>query len=162
MPIMVYSISMDSPLGELILSENNGKIIAIGFGKSKFCGTIKETEVLSRCKEQLEEYFRGERKVFDIPLEAEGTEFQKKVWSALRDIPYGELRSYKDIAEAIGKPKAVRAVGGANHVNPIPIIIPCHRVVAADMSLGGYAPGTGYKEILLKLEGSSQLLRFKK
>ena len=159
---MFSSIYMDSPAGPLTLSENNGKIIAIRFGKSENCGTIKETEVLLQCKQELEEYFRGERRVFTVPLEPKGTAFQKKVWQALLDIPYGEVRSYGEIAAAIGNPKAVRAVGGANHVNPIPIIIPCHRVVAADRSLGGYAFGSGPKEILLDTEGALPLIRSKK
>lgn len=159
---MKYSIFTDSPVGVLTLSENKGKIVAISFGKNEFCGTIKETEVLACCKAQLEEYFRGERKVFTVPLDPKGTEFQKKVWKALLDIPYGEVRSYGEIAAAIGNPKAVRAVGGANHVNPIPIIIPCHRVVAANRSLGGYAFGPEPKEKLLEIEGALPLIRSKK
>lgn len=159
---MIYSIYMDSPVGPLTLSENNGKIVSICFGKSEFCGTIKATEVLLQCRLELEEYFRRERQVFTVPIEAKGTDFQKKVWQALLDIPYGEVRSYGEIAAAIGKPKAVRAVGGANHVNPIPIIIPCHRVVAADRSLGGYAFGPEPKEILLDIEGALPLIRSKK
>ena len=146
---------MNSPLGELEITENNGKIIAISFGKSKFCGTMRETEVLASCKRELEEYFRGERMEFTVPIAPVGTEFQLKVWKALTEIPYGETRSYGDIAKTIGNPKASRAVGGANHVNPIPIIIPCHRVVAADGSLGGYAYGSEPKVILLELEGVS-------
>ena len=159
---MIYSICVDSPLGALTLSENKGKIIAIRFGKSEICGTIKETEVLLQCKQELEEYFRGERKIFTVALEPHGTDFQKKVWQALLDIPYGEVRSYGQIAAAIGNPKAVRAVGGANHVNPIPIIIPCHRVVAADRTLGGYAFGPEPKEKLLDIEGALHLIRYKK
>ena len=159
---MIYSIYVDSPLGTLTLSENKGKIIAICFGKSEICGTIKETEVLLQCKQELEEYFRGERKIFTVALEPHGTDFQKKVWQALLDIPYGGVRSYGEIAAAIGNPKAVRAVGGANHVNPIPIIIPCHRVVAADRTLGGYAFGPEPKEKLLDIEGALHLIRYKK
>lgn len=157
----IYSIAMDSPLGKLILSENRGKIIAIDFGKTESCGTIRETEVLSRCRRQLEEYFRGERQEFSLPLEPEGTDFQKKVWQALCRIPYGEVRSYGFIAADTGSPGASRAVGNANHRNPIPIIIPCHRVVAADGSLGGYAYGPGIKEKLLEIEGSLKLIRSK-
>lgn len=102
--------------------------------------------------EQLRQYFAGSRKGFTVKLRLEGTEFQKRVWQALLSIPYGETRSYKDIAIQIGKPQACRAVGGAIHNNPIGIIVPCHRVIGADGSLTGYAGGLHYKEFLLKLE----------
>ena len=98
------------------------------------------------------EYFDGKRKIFDLPLKPEGTEFQLKDWNALREIPYGETRSYKDIAIAIGNPKACRAVGTANHNNPISIIIPCHRVIGSDGSLTGYGGGLDKKTYLLELE----------
>lgn len=101
---------------------------------------------------QLEQYFAGRRESFSLPLDLYGTTFQKQVWQALTTIPYGERRSYKQMAEAIGSPKAVRAVGGANNRNPIPIIIPCHRVVGADGSLTGYAGGLDLKQLLLGLE----------
>ncbi|MCK9159916.1 MAG: methylated-DNA--[protein]-cysteine S-methyltransferase [Bacteroidaceae bacterium] len=101
---------------------------------------------------ELEEYFKGERKVFDLPLNLIGTDFQKKVWSALCEIPYGETCSYKDIAVAVGKPNASRAVGMANHRNPIVIIVPCHRVVGANGSLVGYGGGLDRKKWLLDLE----------
>jgi methylated-DNA-[protein]-cysteine S-methyltransferase len=101
---------------------------------------------------QLLEYFEGKRKDFSLPLDPQGTAFQKKVWSALSEIPYGETRSYKDIAVRVGSPKGFRAVGGANHNNPISIIIPCHRVVAADGGLGGYGGGLQIKTLLLGLE----------
>jgi methylated-DNA-[protein]-cysteine S-methyltransferase len=104
---------------------------------------------------QLAEYFRGERRKFDLPLDAQGTPFQKRVWSALRRIPYGETRSYKDIARAAGSPKGARAVGMANHENPIAIVVPCHRVIAADGSLGGYACGLDLKRKLLDLESAA-------
>lgn len=104
--------------------------------------------------QQLEEYFRGERKDFHLPLSIEGTEFRKKVWNALREIPYGEVRSYADLADMIGNPKAVRAVGQANRVNPLPIIIPCHRVIGKSGSLVGYAGGnTHIQKELLEVEG---------
>lgn len=104
---------------------------------------------------QLEEYFNGRRKAFDLPLSIEGTEFRKKVWNALLSIPYGEVRSYADIANMIGNPKAVRAVGQANRANQLPIIIPCHRVIGKSGSLVGYAgSNTPIKEKLLKAEGA--------
>jgi methylated-DNA-[protein]-cysteine S-methyltransferase len=109
------------------------------------------------CKEaieQLKEYFEGKRKKFNLNFSIEGTDFRKKVWMELLNIPYGEVRSYKQIAEAIGNPKAVRAVGQANKVNPLPIFIPCHRVIGKDKSLVGYAgTRTDIKEKLLKIEG---------
>lgn len=117
--------------------------------------TIKEDITL--CGEairQLDEYFNGRRKEFDLPLSIEGTAFRKKVWNALLNIPYGEVRSYADVAEMIGNPKAVRAVGQANKANQLPIIIPCHRVIGKSGALGGYAGShTPIKEILLEAEG---------
>lgn len=101
---------------------------------------------------QLEEYFNGKRKVFDFPLEMQGTEFQKKVWKALCDIPYGETRTYKEIAIAVGNPKACRAVGMANNKNPISIVVPCHRVIGSDGKLVGYGGGIDMKIALLDLE----------
>lgn len=110
-------------------------------------------------KKQLAEYFAGERKSFELPLAPDGTEFQKKVWKALCDIPYGQLRSYKEVAEAAGCPKGFRAVGGANNKNHIVIVIPCHRVIATDGSIGGYGDGIEMKRKLLGLEGSLNTVR---
>ena len=104
------------------------------------------------CIKQLSEYFDKKRKTFDLKLNPKGTEFQKKVWNELLKIPYGETRSYKDIAENIGNPKAVRAVGGANNKNPIAICIPCHRVIGKSGKLVGYAGGLDKKEYLLNIE----------
>ncbi|MGI5986148.1 MAG: methylated-DNA--[protein]-cysteine S-methyltransferase [Clostridiales bacterium] len=101
---------------------------------------------------QLNEYFSGKRKNFDLPLEPLGTEFQKKVWAALSEIPYGDTRSYKDIADRVGSPKAARAVGGANNKNPLIIVIPCHRVIGANGDLVGYGCGLDMKRFLLELE----------
>lgn len=101
---------------------------------------------------QMKEYFEGERKEFDLPLRPEGTDFQKKVWNALLEIPFGETRSYQDIANAVGSPKACRAVGMANHQNPIIIVIPCHRVIGKNGKLVGYGGGLSMKEKLLLLE----------
>jgi len=102
--------------------------------------------------DELKDYLKGERKDFTFDLFIEGTTFQKQVWSELVNIPYGETRTYKAIAEAIGNPKAVRAVGGANNKNKIPIVIPCHRVIGADGSLTGYAGGVEIKKELLRIE----------
>ena len=112
----------------------------------------KKHPILLETQKQLNEYFAGQRTQFDLPLDFEGTEFQKKIWQALLTIPFGETRSYKQIAEQVGNVKAVRAVGAANGRNPISIIAPCHRVVGANGKLVGFAGGLENKEILLKLE----------
>ena len=114
--------------------------------------TIKETAFLKEAGRQLEDYFRGRRRTFELPLAPCGTEFQKKVWKALTEIPYGETWSYKRVAEHINNPKASRAVGMANNKNPIALFIPCHRVIGANGKLVGYAGGLKTKEYLLKLE----------
>jgi methylated-DNA-[protein]-cysteine S-methyltransferase len=103
---------------------------------------------------QLEAYFRGELRQFDLPLDLAGTPFQRRVWEALLRIPYGETRSYAGIATEVGTPTGFRAVGGANHANPVAIVVPCHRVINADGGLGGYGGGLGFKRMLLELERS--------
>lgn len=108
--------------------------------------------IMQNAKKQLSEYFMGKRKQFDLPMLLFGTTFQKRCWGALCDIPYGETRTYRQQAEAVHSPKAFRAVGQSNHHNPIAIIIPCHRVIASDGSLGGYGGGLKIKELLLDLE----------
>lgn len=110
--------------------------------------------VLMQAERELEEYFAGRRTAFSVPLSMHGTPFQMEVWAALRTIPYGETRSYASLAAQIGRPRACRAVGMANHVNPLPIFVPCHRVVGADGRLTGYAGGLDVKKYLLKLEGA--------
>lgn len=114
---------------------------------------IENKDFFREASNQLEAYFSGKLKSFDLKLAPEGTEFQKSVWKALYEIPYGETRTYKDIAVSVGKPKAYRAVGLANNRNPIAIIIPCHRVIGANGKLTGYASGLEIKEFLLKFEG---------
>lgn len=114
---------------------------------------IEEPEACRHVRTQLLEYFSGSRRSFDLELAPEGTPFQKRVWDALAAIPWGETRSYRQLAEAIGNPRALRAVGGANGANPLVVIIPCHRVIAADGSLGGFSAGSERKRILLALEG---------
>lgn len=113
---------------------------------------VCETELIREAGRQLTEYLEVGRKNFDLPLNPKGTDFQKKVWKALCDIPYGETRSYKQVAEAVGNPKATRAVGMANNRNPIMIFIPCHRVIGSDGSLVGYGGGLDMKEKLLSIE----------
>ena len=146
----------DTPVGKLIIGEKNGSITRVTWTQLPKTYLQEETELILQCKNQLEEYFRGERKTFDLPLAPKGTEFQQKVWSALQEIPYGEVRSYKDIAEKVGNPKAARAVGMANNRNPIAILIPCHRVVGANGKLVGYAGGMEQKEKLLNLEKNGE------
>lgn len=111
------------------------------------------TPLLEAGRQQLLEYLSGERQEFDLPLGLQGTDFQKKVWTALQNIPWGEIRSYRDIAQTVGCPRGFRAVGMANHSNPIPILIPCHRVVGSRGALTGYAGGVELKKALLALEG---------
>lgn len=111
-----------------------------------------ETPLLAKAAKQLEEYLSGKRMIFDFPLNPRGTEFQKKVWEVLKTIPYGETWSYKQVAVALGKPTASRAVGMANNRNPIMIVVPCHRVVGSNGDLVGYAGGLDLKAMLLKLE----------
>jgi methylated-DNA-[protein]-cysteine S-methyltransferase len=142
-------------IGELMFAELNGSLTEVYSWKDLsmgFKGIRQETPVLKETARQMHEYLRGQRKEFELPLAPQGTPFQLSVWKALQQIPYGETRSYKDIACAIGNPKAVRAVGGANHNNPISFIIPCHRVIGADGSMVGYGGGLELKKTLLELE----------
>ena len=144
----------ETHLGYMALSEEEGHITRLYLPNTPTPRLMPhETPLLSRAREQLLEYLAGERKKFDLPLAPQGTPFQQKVWKALQEIPWGETRSYKDIALAADCPKGFQAVGMANHRNPIPIFIPCHRVIAADGSLGGYAGGLELKKALLTIEG---------
>lgn len=162
--------TMDTPVGRLCIEVEDGFITGVYIVDSQpqedvmaqqknesSNGQCKEkcAMVLAEAKMQLQEYFDGRRKEFNLPLRFKGTEFQKKVWQGLCTIPYGETRSYKELAEIIGNPKAVRAVGGANNKNRILIIVPCHRVIGADGSLVGFGCGLHVKKYLLELEGSS-------
>ncbi len=145
----------ETPIGEITVCCFGGAVTGLRFGRVAPEGTdIKEirTELSDKAYEQILEYLNGTRKKFDLPIQMEGTEFQKKVWDALLTIPYGETRSYKEIAEQIGDVKATRAVGMANNKNPIAIVVPCHRVVGANGTLTGYAGGLDIKKKLLELE----------
>lgn len=115
-------------------------------------GAARASEILAQAARELEEYLAGRRTRFEVPLAPRGTEFQRQVWNELLRIPYGETRSYRELAERIGRPRAVRAVGSANGRNPLCILVPCHRVIAADGSLGGFSGGLAVKERLLDLE----------
>ena len=149
---MIYHYTYDTALGSVTFAEEDGALLAISTHRSVE-GVCQETTLIKEAYRQLTEYLKGERETFDLPLNPKGTDFQKRVWKALCDIPYGETRSYKQIAEAIGNPKAVRAVGMANNRNPLLIVVPCHRVIGADGKLVGYAAGLDKKAFLLRLEG---------
>ena len=154
---MTHYKILETPLGQLRLVSNGNALLRIEFPHQHGDdGEASNDEVLQRCARQLQEYFAGERQVFQLPLAAQGTEFQQRVWSVLQDIPFGERRSYRDIADGIGNRKAVRAVGAANGKNPIPIVVPCHRVIGSDGSLTGFAGGLAAKQLLLHL-GSRQI-----
>ena len=148
---MIYRFTYDTVLGSVTFVEEDGALLAITTHRP-YEGIEHETALIKEANRQLSEYLKGERQMFDLPLNPRGTDFQKRVWRALCDIPYGETRSYKQIAEAIGNPKAVRAVGMANNRNPITIVVPCHRVIGADGKLVGYGGGLEMKEFLLRLE----------
>lgn len=152
---MIYLFYDDTPLGKIGIAESHGKICAVTFAgeKTPQGATIKQTPLLRQAAHQLAEYFAGKRTVFDLPLEPlYGTPFQKRVWQALQEIPYGETRTYAQIAAMVHNPKGCRAVGMANHKNPLGIVVPCHRVIGANGSLTGYAGGLDKKQYLLDLE----------
>ena len=150
---------MDSPVGQLRLVANDTALVAVLWdweqpNRVKLATLVEDPQhpLLIETRRQLQEYFAGQRNVFDLPLDFAGTDFQKKVWQALLNIPYGQTRSYRDIAEQVGNVKAVRAVGAANGKNPISIIAPCHRVIGSSGKLVGFAGGLDKKEILLNIE----------
>ena len=139
-----------SDIGEITVIADENYINAVRFGKSEYVN--KQTPLISDAVNQLQEYFKGDRKVFTVPLKPDGTDFQRKGWKALTEIPHGQTTSYGEIAEKIGKSGGARAVGNANNKNPIAIMIPCHRVIGANGSLTGYAAGLDIKKKLLDLE----------
>lgn len=147
------AFTMQSPIGLLTIEETDGAITALRFGGETV--SPPPTPLLQRAAQQLTEYFAARRRRFDLPLRPQGTAFQQAAWSALCDIPYGQTRTYAQQAAAIGNPKACRAVGMANHCNPLPLFIPCHRVIGAGGKLTGYAGGLAVKRFLLELEQAS-------
>lgn len=152
--------TLPSPVGPIVLAADEVGLTHLLFGHRvetppEGDGSARGAEILAETESQLAEYFEGEREAFSLPLHPQGTEFQRAVWSALEGIPYGETISYRELADRIGRPKAVRAVGAANGKNPISIIVPCHRVIGADGSLTGYGGGLPAKQTLLALEGWS-------
>ncbi|MFW2160125.1 methylated-DNA--[protein]-cysteine S-methyltransferase [Acinetobacter beijerinckii] len=160
---LVY-MYMDSPVGALKLVAHDQALVAVMWDNEdhkrvRLSELVEDRQhpMLHQVKQQLEQYFAGQRQQFDLPLDFQGTDFQQQVWQALLTIPYGETRSYKEIAVQIGNEKAVRAVGAANGKNPISIIAPCHRVIGSSGTLVGFAGGLDKKQILLSLE-QSQIL----
>jgi len=153
---------IDSPIGRLRLIADGDRLVSIWFehGRDAARAAAREpldleersSEVLERAREQLEEYFTGRRQQFDLPLDPRGTDFQRRVWQRLRSIAYGETTTYGALARELGDPGASRAVGLANGSNPLPIVIPCHRVIGADGSLTGFGGGLPVKQALLELE----------
>jgi methylated-DNA-[protein]-cysteine S-methyltransferase len=143
---------MDSPIGGLRLHASAGLLTMIEFDAEPQGSRVADP-LLDDAERQLGEYFAGERRDFDLPLANDGTEFQRKVWGELRRIPFGETASYADVARRLGyEPVVSRAVGAANGANPLPVVVPCHRVVGSDGALTGYAGGVERKRILLALE----------
>ncbi len=164
--LTLYYSRMDSPIGPLVIGVSDEGLAIIEWDRGEFPeGRLARTahwqeseERTVAAKRELREYFAGKRRDFDLKLDLHGTEFQKKCWHALLKIPYGETRTYAQIAKAVGNPRGFRAVGMANHDNPVPIIVPCHRVLASDGTLGGYGGGLDVKRTLLELEGALQPL----
>lgn len=141
--------SIHSPLGCLVATEIEGKLTELSFSSMEY---REETPLLLQVERELQEYFNHQRTTFDVPLEPHGTDFQKRIWAELLKIPFGQTKSYKEVAESIGNPQAMRAVGGACGKNPIILIIPCHRVLGANQRLGGFSAGLDRKEDLLDHE----------
>ncbi|PJK14892.1 cysteine methyltransferase [Lysobacteraceae bacterium NML07-0707] len=156
----IFHESIDSPVGRLLIAASDNGLHAIEFpqGRHPLKRDARWQEgahpLLSEAAGQLAEYFAGKRREFNLPLAPQGTDFQQRVWQALRAIPYGQTRSYAQLATAIGQPKAMRAVGAANGRNPLSIVVPCHRVIGADGSLVGFGGGLPVKTFLLRLEGA--------
>jgi methylated-DNA-[protein]-cysteine S-methyltransferase len=159
MTTSLHRTNIDSPVGELGLVATSTRLVAVLWpeerdGRVRFAvePTDGSNEILTQTAEQLGEYFEGARRAFDLPLELRGTEFQQEVWQSLADIPYGETSTYGKQAAAIGRPRAIRAVGSANGRNPLSIVLPCHRIVGADGKLTGFAGGLDTKRWLLDHE----------
>lgn len=149
-----FVTTYESPVGSLTLVASERGLVALEFGKRKHPEAVEDAKRIAPYRRQLDEYLAGEREQFTVPLDLRGTDFQKRCWAQLLKIPYGQTRSYRQIAEAVGNRNAVRAVGLANGQNPIAIIVPCHRVIASDGTLCGYGGGLELKEELLRLEGA--------
>ena len=159
---MIFTKFVMTSVGKMALSEEDGALVLCSLTEkspSVWLGEMRDTPLLLRAEEQLREYFAMERQTFDLPVRLQGTPFQQAVWQALREIPYGETRTYGDIARRIGHPRASRAVGMANHANRLLIIVPCHRVIGANGQLTGFGAGLPVKEYLLRLEDAAGRIR---
>ena len=152
---MIYRDQLSTPLGTLTLEATDRGLSSVRFpNRAAPCaGQSPDNPAISQAKRELTAYFAGELKQFSVPLDWQGTDFQQSVWEALTHISYGETVSYADIARAIGRPKSARPTGGAVGANPLPIIVPCHRVIGSDQSLTGFTGGLNIKVTLLELEG---------
>ena len=151
---MIYFKTISTKLGPITIAELNGAIIMLDFGGGdNIDGIARDTKLLCDAARQLTEYMAGKRKTFKLKLAPAGTDFQNQVWQALQKIPFGKTIAYAEIARILGRPRAFRPVGNAVGRNPIPIIIPCHRVIATDGGIGGFSSGLPLKRRLLKLEG---------
>ena len=150
--MQTYRACHHSAIGPLEVVGNQKGILTIIFGADEFETDRNMPAPMAECLRQLTEYFKGRRQKFSIPLLLEGTDFQKAVWQQLQKIPFGQTASYGDVARAVGRPRAFRAVGNANNKNPIPLIIPCHRVIGSDGKLVGFGGGIWRKEWLLEHE----------
>lgn len=161
---VLFWVTIDSPVGPLLLTGTPDSLVSISFLRHSNAAPppqgLRNDRALRKPLQQLDEYFRGERRRFDLEVDPRGTAFQRSVWNALMKIPYGETRSYGELARAIGKPAASRAVGAANGANPIPIVIPCHRVIGSGGSLTGFGGGLDAKRYLLDLESGKRALAF--
>ena len=156
---IVYTV-MNSPLGRILVARNTEGLTCINFQDgtepvSPQAGWREQASALADATAQLGAYFRGELRQFEIPLAPQGTAFQLQVWQAMKAIPYGQTLTYAELARKVGRPQAARAVGGASSRNPLPVVVPCHRVVGSDGSLTGYAGGLHLKQALLDLERRS-------
>ena len=156
----LYYSHFNSPIGLLTIGISERGLVLLNFGAERLSphkqsvAWVKSEEKTRPYTQELQEYFAGKRKHFTFSLDLRGTKFQKACWRALLRIPYGKTRSYGDIARGVGSPLAYRAVGMANHQNPVAIVVPCHRVIASDGTLGGYGGGLDIKKMLLRLEGA--------
>ena len=149
----MYYYGYNTKIGKIYISADEKSVLSISLNKPDFCQ--KKTPIIKKSFQELDEYFSGKRKTFDLPLKLNGTEFQKKIWQELIKIPYGKTISYKELAKRAGNEKACRAAGMANNKNKIMIVIPCHRVVGSNGDLTGYAGGLNVKKQLLDLEAEN-------
>ena len=152
--MQTYTACYRSEIGPFEVIGNRKGILTITFNKAPSVPDRKLPACMQDCLQQLDEYFKGRRRQFSVPLLLKGTDFQKAVWRQLKKIPFGETASYGDVARAVGRPKAFRAVGSANNKNPVPVIIPCHRVIGSDGKLVGFGGGIWRKQWLLDHEQS--------